>query len=93
MSKNGRKRRELVKRDGLHCQICKKQIMIRFPDGNVGQIGPHSATLDHIQPKSKGGIRELDNLQLLCPPCNQTKGSGWGGGIAAIMDAWRLIES
>ena len=30
--------------------------------------------IDHIKPISKGGLTELDNLQLLCTTCNKIKG-------------------
>lgn len=33
------------------------------------------ATLDHKQPISKGGRNNLDNFQVLCFPCNCSKGS------------------
>ena len=31
-------------------------------------------TFDHITPQAKDGSHELDNLQLLCGPCNSIKG-------------------
>jgi hypothetical protein len=45
-----------------------------------------SLELDHIVPWSKGGGNELDNLQILCKPCNASKG-------AKSMDEWKGRKS
>ena len=73
------RRKALVERDGLNCQGCGKQVMKYHPDGNVGQVDHQSATLDHIRPKSKSGSGRVENLQLMCPDCNNAKGDSWDG--------------
>ena len=50
----------LVVRDGYRCARC----------GGVRYI-----RIDHIVPVRRGGITELDNLQLLCHRCNGIKGN------------------
>lgn len=44
------------------CAICRRCILEKFH-------------LDHIIPVARGGRNEDDNAQLLCPPCNQSKGA------------------
>ena len=48
----------VIDRDGYICQHCKIN---------------KNLTVDHIFPLSKGGTDDLDNLQLLCRPCNSRK--------------------
>lgn len=47
-------------RDGNKCTRC----------GSLDDL-----TLDHIHPVIGGGGNELDNLRVLCRPCNSSKGS------------------
>lgn len=53
-------RYQVLKRD-RQCQLCG--------------VGPGDAVLqvDHIVPRSKGGAKDIDNLQVLCAPCNRGK--------------------
>lgn len=37
--------------------------------------GEHELTVDHIVPRSQGGRSHRANLQCLCQPCNNWKGS------------------
>jgi len=56
-------RRKVFERDGYLCHYCSKQLT-RF-----------SATLDHIQPISKGGDNSLGNLVTACLHCNSERGN------------------
>ena len=44
------------------CPVCKDDIS-------------HSYQIDHVVPITKGGDHSPHNIQLLCKPCNLTKGS------------------
>lgn len=51
-------RHKVYARDEYRCQQCASTTNL---------------TLDHIFPFSKGGSNTLDNLRVLCHPCNQKK--------------------
>ena len=44
-------------------------------DGHCCQewAATNDLTIDHIMPITKGGTDELDNLRILCRPCNSRK--------------------
>jgi 5-methylcytosine-specific restriction endonuclease McrA len=53
-------RRAILARDGFRCQYCGS--------------GRH-LTIDHIVPRSRGGLTSWDNVVTSCAPCNVRKGS------------------
>lgn len=57
-------KRELVRRDGAQCRLCGMQ------------PGRNALVMDHVTPWSRGGPTTLENLQLLCGPCDVAKGVG-----------------
>lgn len=56
-------RERVFERDEYKCHYCQKQL-IRF-----------TATLDHIQPVSRGGDNSLGNLVTACLHCNSRRGN------------------
>ncbi len=56
-----------------------KHVLFGMQEGKCAgcQVSFHfrNITIDHIQPRSKGGSDGLENLQLLCQACNSTKGN------------------
>lgn len=59
-------RREVLDRDGHICAAC----------GSINDL-----QIDHIIPVSRGGSDDMSNLQILCGPCNRSKG-------AKLPDEW-----
>ena len=53
-------RREVFIRDGYTCQYCGRH--------------SHDLTIDHVIPRSRGGMHSWDNLVSACKPCNHRKG-------------------
>mgnify|MGYP001793998320 CR=1 FL=1 len=52
-------RREVFRRDNHTCQYC----------GSKKRL-----TLDHVLPRSKGGLHTWENVTTACAPCNSRKG-------------------
>jgi 5-methylcytosine-specific restriction endonuclease McrA len=56
-------RKNILLRDHSTCQYCGRQ------------FAPADLTLDHVQPRSRGGESTWDNLVACCKRCNHLKGS------------------
>lgn len=58
-----------AKASGLtHCRYCNT--LLNYEVGRT----PSSAEVDHLVPHSKGGQDRLDNVEVICRLCNQSKG-------------------
>ena len=55
-------RRNIFARDNNQCQYCGK----RFPTSEL--------SLDHVSPRSQGGVASWDNIVCACVSCNVKKG-------------------
>ena len=56
-------RRNIFLRDSNTCQYCGRR------------HDPSELTLDHVVPRSRGGVSSWENLVLACVECNDRKGS------------------
>jgi 5-methylcytosine-specific restriction endonuclease McrA len=52
---------EIIKRDGLLCYLC----------GNL--LTEKQATLEHVQPITRGGNDKPENIKIACKSCNSSK--------------------
>ena len=64
-----RMRQMLFDQFGPQCWGCNYEAPADAGDRQVRYL-----ELDHINPKAQGGVDDLHNRGLCCPPCNQTKG-------------------
>lgn len=55
-------RANIMARDNFECQYCAKVLTSK------------EATLDHVQPRSRGGTTCWTNIVCCCPHCNRKKG-------------------
>ena len=53
-------RRAVFERDGGQCTECGSNFDLQY---------------DHVIPVALGGATTVDNIQLLCGPCNRLKGA------------------
>ena len=59
----------------LSPNICQKLFKLQKGLCTVCRSKLTKYHIDHIMPLVNGGLNTDDNVQLLCPPCNLTKGS------------------
>ena len=64
--------RRIWDRDGGKCQKCG--LVVRRGKSDRYDSRSDLGEVDHIVPKSRGGLATEDNLQLLCLACNRAKG-------------------
>lgn len=76
------------KQNGVQCSLCGLKatyFSLNYHKENDGHVlilygldswtpEPVEFTVDHIEPKAKGGSGDLDNTRTMCAPCNQLLG-------------------
>ena len=55
------------------------------------KVYPHTFSLDHMEPLSRGGENRQRNLALACDPCNRAKGSLSRGEFQAILGILKIL--
>jgi hypothetical protein len=55
-----------------HCGYCGKRLNMSLGPSEY-HTSPDVPTVDHMQPVSRGGNSDLDNLMPCCSKCNQVK--------------------
>lgn len=84
--------KQLAERDGMKCHYCgtwvephndlaarfwkRRGEFLTMTSEEGRYVLEHTATVDHLVPKSAGGSNDLDNLVIACHPCNTGRGAG-----------------
>lgn len=76
----------IYEREQGHCAYCG----VHTHRDTYGELA-YSATLDHVQPKSRGGPNTWFNLVLACQACNNRKGNQTPAeaGMILLIQPWR----
>ena len=64
----------LIMRDGKCCAYCNTALRLPWEPG-YRPTAYNAATYDHVQTRSSGGLRTLDNGKLACYICNNLRGT------------------
>lgn len=69
-------KRSLLERDGRNCHYCGVKTTCytsRERRAGLAQTKPRYTTIDHVIPRSKGGLNTLENLVICCYRCNDLR--------------------
>jgi 5-methylcytosine-specific restriction endonuclease McrA len=76
---------EILERDNYHCQDCGIEVTAIYDRQNPPAQEEHymdtACEIDHIIPRSKGGLTVKSNLQVTCRKCNREKGKSIPDGV------------
>ena len=72
-NQKAKQRLRVYERDGGSCFYCGVRTIVSF-DAKAQRPPPNLATLDHIVPRSKGGMRTAENSVCACLSCNNMRG-------------------
>jgi len=70
-----RKRARLYERQGGLCFYCKR-LMVLAKGGDDGRCPSDLATIEHLEPKSRGGTMSDANTVAACFWCNNDRSDG-----------------
>ena len=67
----------VMRRDRFTCQRCgwTPGTPVDYDGTYAPRLGDRHLELDHVFPVARGGPDGEDNLQVLCSPCNRSKGA------------------
>lgn len=71
----------VLKRAKMRCELCGIHDEDRWLE------------VDHINPKSLGGVDDIDNFQALCYTCNQNKGNGDDEDFRKLNEAYQCRDT
>jgi 5-methylcytosine-specific restriction endonuclease McrA len=85
----------------VSCGLTASKFMFGIDKGGGSHLDMYSSdntlfTIDHIQPLSKGGRDHIDNMQLMCSPCNEKKGNSVDikkGNVISNFKSFKTNES
>lgn len=90
MNKNSGKRHSLFESQLGRCAYCGEELrFLKKGDKDFGN-GYLKPTLDHILPKSKGGLNGIDNLVLVHGKCNIVKGDLMPDEIVKLLENMKI---
>lgn len=76
--------RRIIAQDQPPCHICHEPI-----NYDAHYLDPLSFTIDHIQPRNRGGPDTLDNLAAAHRKCNRDKSDKVAAGVDFVTErAW-----